>query len=46
MKRANPSFAPKVYGHSALSDMVRCYPELALTQGHNNGFGVSLKPAA
>ncbi|MCH8181256.1 MAG: hypothetical protein IIA02_15970 [Proteobacteria bacterium] len=30
----------------ALSDMVRCYPELALTQGQNNGFWVSLKPAA
>ncbi len=44
MKRTNPSFAPKVYGHSTLSDMVRCYPELAVTQGQNNGWWVSLRP--
>lgn len=46
MKRTNPSFAPKVYGHSTLSDMVRCYPDLLLTQGQNNGFWVSLKAPA
>ena len=46
MKRTNPSFAPKVYGHSTLSDMVRCYPELAVTQGQGNGWWVSLKPLA
>lgn len=45
MKRTNPSFAPKVYGHSTLSDMVRCYPDMVLTQGQGNGFWVSLKPA-
>ena len=45
MKRTNPSFAPKVYGHSTLSDMVRSYPDLLLTQGQGNGFWVSLKPA-
>ncbi len=46
MKRTNPSFAPKVYGHGTLSDMVRCYPDLVLTQGQGNGFWVSLKPSA
>lgn len=46
MKRTNPSFAPKVYGHSTLSDMVRCYPDMVLTQGQGNGFWVNLKPAA
>lgn len=46
MKRTNPSFAPKVYGHSTLTDMVRAYPELTLTQGANNGSWVALKPAS
>ena len=46
MKRTNPSFAPKVYGHSTLSDMVRFYPDLVLTQGQSNGSWVSLKPAS
>lgn len=45
MKRTNPSFAPKVYGHSTLSDMVRCYPELVLTPGAPDDFGVSVKPS-
>lgn len=45
MKRTNPSFAPKVYGHSTLTDMVRAYPELTLTHGANNGSWVSIKPA-
>jgi uncharacterized protein (TIGR00288 family) len=43
MKRTNPSFTPKVYGHSTLSDMVRCYPDLVLTQGQGSGSWVSLK---
>jgi len=46
MKRTNPSFAPKVYGHSTLSDMVRFYPDLVLTQGQGNGSWVSVKPAS
>jgi len=46
MKRTNPSFAPKVYGHSTLTDMVRAYPDLVLTQAQNNGSWVSLKPSA
>ena len=45
MKRTNPSFAPKVYGHSTLSDMARCYPELVLTPGAPDGFWVSVKPS-
>lgn len=44
MKRTNPSFAPKVYGHSTLTDMVRAYPDLVLTQVQNSGSWVSLKP--
>jgi len=46
MKRTNPSFAPKVYGHSTLTDMVRAYPDLVLTQVQNSGSWVSLKPPA
>lgn len=30
LKRTDPGFSPKVYGHSTLSDMVRSYPDLAL----------------
>lgn len=43
MKRTNPSFAPKVYGHSTLSAMVQCYPELVFSQRDKNGAWVSLK---
>ena len=46
MKRTSPSFAPKVYGHSTLTDMVRAYPDLVLTQVQNSGSWVSLKPPA
>ncbi|MEY2838432.1 MAG: hypothetical protein RJB60_731 [Pseudomonadota bacterium] len=46
MKRTNPSFTPKLYGHSTLSDMVRCYPDLVLTQAQGSGSWVSLKSSA
>jgi uncharacterized protein (TIGR00288 family) len=31
LKRTDPGFSPKAFGHSALSDMVRAYPDLVLT---------------
>jgi uncharacterized protein (TIGR00288 family) len=46
LKRTDPGFSPKVYGHAALSDMVRAYPELVLAQENNSGHWVSLKPKA
>jgi len=46
LKRTDPGFSPKAYGHTALSDMVRAYPELLLTQENNSGHWVSLKPKA
>ena len=42
MKRTDPAFSTKAFGHSALSDMVRTYPDLVLTQ-EAGGFWVSLK---
>lgn len=44
LKRTDPSFSPKVYGHAALSDMVRTYPDLVMTQNATTGYWVSLKP--
>lgn len=46
LKRTDPGFSPKAHGHAALSDMVRAYPELLLTQENNSGYWVSLKPKA
>lgn len=46
MKRTDPSFAPKVYGHSTLSAMVQCYPELAFSQDEKTGPWVGLKASA
>ena len=46
MKRTNPSFTPKIYGHGTLSEMVRFYPELVLTQAQGSVSWVSLRPAA
>lgn len=46
MKRTDPSFAPKVYGHSTLSAMVQCYPELAYSQDEKTGSWVGLKASA
>jgi len=44
MKRTDPAFSPKVFGHSVLSDMVRTYPDLIIDQENGTGFWVSLKP--
>ena len=46
LKRTDPGFSPKVFGHSALSEMVRTYPDLVLTQGNGSGFWVSVKAKA
>lgn len=46
MKRTNPSFAPKVYGHSTLSAMVQCYPELVFSQDEKTGAWVGQKLTA
>lgn len=46
LKQTDPAFSPKVFGHSALSDMVRTYPDLVLTEGGSSGFWVSLKRKA
>jgi uncharacterized protein (TIGR00288 family) len=46
LKRTDPGFSPKAYGHAALSDMVRAYPELLLAQESHSGHWVSLKPKA
>jgi len=43
LKRTNPAFSPKAFGHSALSDMVRTYPDLVMTQ-EGTGYWVSIKP--
>lgn len=32
LKRTDPAFSVKVYGHATLSDMVRTYPDLLMTQ--------------
>jgi uncharacterized protein (TIGR00288 family) len=44
LKRTDPGFSPKAFGHSGLSDMVRTYPDLVMTQGEGSGYWVSLKP--
>ncbi|QGW66690.1 NYN domain-containing protein [Lysobacter soli] len=44
LKRTDPGFSAKVYGHATLSDMVRTYPDLVMTQEPGTGFWVSLKP--
>jgi OST-HTH/LOTUS domain len=43
LKRTDPGFSPKIFGHSALSDMVRTYPDLVMAQ-EGGGFWVSVKP--
>lgn len=44
LKRTDPAFSPKVYGHPTLSDMVRTYPDLVITQESGSGYWVRLKP--
>jgi uncharacterized protein (TIGR00288 family) len=46
VKRTDPGFSPKAFGRAALTDMVRAYPELLLTQENNSGHWVSLKTKA
>jgi uncharacterized protein (TIGR00288 family) len=43
LKRTDPAFSPKTYGHSGLLDMVQTYTNLALTKV-DGGHWVSLKP--
>jgi uncharacterized protein (TIGR00288 family) len=43
LKRMDPGFSPKVFGHSGLADMLRTYADLALVH-ENGGYWVSLKP--
>lgn len=45
LKRTDPGFSPKAYGHSTLSDMVRSYPDLVMVH-ENGGFWVSPKAKA
>lgn len=44
LKRTDPGFSPKAFGHAALSDMVRTYSDLVMDQQSGTGFWVSLKP--
>lgn len=46
LKRTDPGFSPKTFGHSSLSDMVRTYSDLVLTGGHGNGYWVNVKATA
>jgi len=43
LKRTGPAFSPKTFGHSSVSDMVRTYPDLAMTGGNGTGHWVSMK---
>lgn len=44
LKRTDPGFSPKAFGHAALSDMVRAYPDLVVSVENGSGYWVSLKP--
>lgn len=47
LRRTDPGFSPKAFGHSSLSDMVRTYPDLVVTQENgSSSMWVSLKPKA
>jgi uncharacterized protein (TIGR00288 family) len=43
LKRTDPAFSAKLYGHAMLSDMVRAYPDLVVTQEAGT-LWVSFKP--
>ncbi len=43
LKRTDPAFSPKAFGHSGLLDMVQTYTDLA-TVKDGGGYWVSLKP--
>ncbi len=38
--------SPRGFGHAALSDMIRTYPDLVMNQQNGTGIWVSLKPKA
>jgi len=44
LKRTDPAFSPKVYGHSGLLDMVKTYDLLLSRQEHGGHWSVSLAP--
>lgn len=44
LKRTDPAFSPKVYGHSGLLDMVKTYDLLSSRQEHGGHWSVSLAP--
>ncbi|VTU18161.1 NYN domain-containing protein [Variovorax sp. RA8] len=44
LKRTDPAFSPKVYGHSGLLDMVKTYDLLSSKQEHGGHWSVSLAP--
>jgi len=46
LKRTDPAFSPKVYGHSGLLDMVKTYDLLSYKQEHGGHWSVSLAPPA
>lgn len=46
LKRADPAFSPKVYGHSGLLSMVKTYDLLELKQEDGGSWSVSLNPKA
>lgn len=46
LKRTDPGFSPKTFGHSSLSDMIRTYPDLVMTGGNGAGYWVSVRARA
>ncbi len=44
LRRADPAFSPKTYGHSGLLDMVRTYDLLVVGQEDGGGWSVALAP--
>lgn len=46
VKRTDPSFSPKIYGHSGLLDMLRTYDLLTLQQEPGGHWTVRLRPKA
>jgi hypothetical protein len=46
LRRADPAFSPKTYGHSGLLDMVKTYDLLSLKKEEGGSWSVSLVPKA
>jgi uncharacterized protein (TIGR00288 family) len=44
LRRADPAFSPKTYGHSGLLDMVKTYDLLVVRQEDGGGWSVGLSP--